>query len=226
MTPGSLESLVPLVKELGRVSEAAEASTEAICAVAEVAAGPDEVVGLHEAMSYSPREIATTVREVCADSEAHARSLAEGLLTGQGKGEVAERLLHGALESFGRVEKLAVAREAGSHTADFLVRLERPLMGFKPGQTIIVECKFGDAKYVLSELRDAQSHGRLQLAETMARHDADGAICAVPREIQNHRAVFEEIRTSMAAENQRLWMGLPHEGSLRAAARIAGSSAA
>ena len=67
MTPGSLESLVPLVKELGRVSEAAEASTEAICAVAEVAAGPDEVVGLHEAMSYSPREIATTVREVCAD---------------------------------------------------------------------------------------------------------------------------------------------------------------
>ena len=102
----------------------------------------------------------------------------------------------------------------------------RPMESHEAGQSVVVDSKHGRPKSVLAELRHPDSHGRLQMRETMRRHGADGAICVVPREVQEHRAVFEVVRASMRREGMSLWAGLPHEGAIRAAMELARGSPA
>lgn len=192
-------------KELGTVARAE--------AVGRVSEAPK---ALHEAMVHRPEPLAELILEACGKSEAHLRSLLDGQATSQLRGEVMERAAARALTEFGDVEKRSVVRSEGSHTADFLVTLKRRLMGYEAGQTIAVEVKHGSSTYVLRELRSPGSHARCQLRETVRRHGADGALCMGPMEAQKCRALTEEVRASMAAEGQKLWLGLPREGAYMA----------
>ena len=187
----------------------------------EIQALASETLSLKDVVPYSPTELQPYVERALESSEAHRASLEAGQITPQLKSAASELALQDALGHFGNVEKLPVVKERDAHTADFKVTLDKEFMGFEPGDVVIVEHKSGKAAHAINELRDADSHGRTQLRETVQREGAGGAVCCVPREVQNHRAAMERIRADMANEAvpTKLWAGLPHDGALEAAAR-------
>lgn len=182
---------------------------------------------LHRNISYRPLEIVPFIRDCIRRSEAHALALMEGRTSDQLRGEIAERIVADGLSKYGKVEKLAVRREGdGRVTADFKVTLLQTLrvgrVEFQPGKIVIVEVKHGRVDYCIAQLRYVDSHARRQMAETVARERADGAICVLPREMQQHRAEFEAIRASIHQhEGGRtlVWMGLPDAGAIHRAAQ-------
>lgn len=198
-------------------------SETAARAVAET--GVREGKHLHEVMGYSVSDLKQYVGETCENSVAHRRSIESGELTRQAKGEIAERLVEDRFGQYGEIQKLSVGKESGTHTADFLVTLDKPLVHgsreFKPGTKLVVEVKYGTPDYCIGELRNPTSHARVQMAETAKREGADGAICLLPREVQERRAQIEQIKASIKAnegDGTYIWMGLPHEGAMAAAA--------
>jgi hypothetical protein len=186
-------------------------------------------LALKDVMLYRPEDIVDTVVEICEASDAHRTTVVEGRVTVQLRGEVAERGLGEALRSFGHVERLSVVRDEGSHTADFKVHLTRELRAgretYRAGEVLICESKTGTRQYILSEIRDPESHARRQMRETVARENADGAICFVPMECQNDRILIDRIKATMRENSAELrttvLMSGAHEGSIRSAIRLA-----
>ena len=183
---------------------------------------------LHRQMNYAPRDILICLDEVLGASKAHRESFAAGRVTDQLRGSVGERLTFNCLQCFGRLERLPVVRQEGQVTADYLLHVERTLVVapgtvYQPGQKVIVEVKHGDWSYCYRELRCAESHGRRQLRETMEREGADGAICFVPRECQDHPALFADVRQDTRATDGgriALWMGLPDRRAIESAVAL------
>jgi hypothetical protein len=179
---------------------------------------------LHRLMPYSPDELVPLVRQTAESSPVWRELILREQLTAQLKGEIAEACTRHAFSSIGEMQKLVVDRESGAHTADFRVILKTDVRvganTFRAGQVLIVEVKHGSPEYCLQQLRTSDSHARKQLASSVERERADGAVCLIPRECQNYRALFEVVRDDILAHEgakTSVMMVLPHEGALQKA---------
>lgn len=187
------------------------------------ARGERQPYELHKAVPYAPSELVPIIERILDASQAHRHSVSEGRLTSAFMGVVGEAAAENGLAYFGEVTKLDVVSREGSVTADYKLRLARPLMSFKAGAVIIVEVKWGDPEYCRNELWTPDAHARRQMRETVAREGAEGAICLLPRECQNHRAAFDAIKESILlneGDRTLIWRGLPNRGAVERAVEL------
>ena len=134
------------------------------------------------------------------------------------------------LTPFGTLERLPVDQSEGAHTADYLLTVTKEFAFSRTkimriGEKYIVEVKKGSPRYVANELRNPDSHARLQMKESIRKHGADGAICMVPMDTQKrefHNAMMsaqKSIREN--GEPVYIWKILPTEGATREGVKLA-----
>ncbi|HPN30756.1 MAG TPA: hypothetical protein PKY81_07350 [bacterium] len=170
---------------------------------------------------FNPEVVNEELQGILENSMLKAKSFEEKKeMSPQLLGDLSERLVLRmfAGTGIGEIVKLKVNQEAGNHTADCLLKLHKPLSFngkiFSPGQKIIIEVKNGETDYVYRELKDTESHARMQLKETIKRENADAMVCFASRECQNYPELFSRIREDLKSENIFLNLCLPEKKRL------------